>query len=41
MKHELFEFNPQTMSPTDIFWRVVLLGCVLAVLLADLFIWRP
>lgn len=41
MKHEIFEFNSQDMSAIDIFWRVVLLGCVLAVLLADLFYWRP
>ena len=41
MKHEIFELSHQDMSAIDIFWRVVLLGCVLAVLLADLFYWRP
>ena len=41
MKHDLFEFNPTTMSRADIVWRVVFLLALVAVLAYDLFVGRP
>lgn len=41
MKHDIFEFNMTTMTRADIFWRVVFLLALVAVLAYDLFIGRP
>ena len=41
MKHDVFEFNPTTMSRADIFWRVLFLLFLIGVLAYDLFIGRP
>lgn len=41
MKHDIFEFDPTRMTRGQIFWRVVFLATCIAILLADLLIWRP
>jgi hypothetical protein len=40
MKHDLFDFHP-TMTPGQRAWRIGLLLVLIAVLLLDLFVWRP
>jgi hypothetical protein len=39
MKHDPFEFTGMTVA--DKLWRVLFLFITIAVLCADLFIWRP
>ena len=39
MKHDPLDFK-HDMTRTEVFWRVSLLVSAIAVLLADLFIWR-
>ena len=41
MKHDLFEFNATNMTLSQIIWRVVFLLSLIAVLIMDLFYWRP
>jgi len=41
VKHDIFEFNAETMTFADKAWRVVFLLVCICTLLADLFIWRP
>lgn len=41
MKHDIFEFDPTRMTRGQIFWRVVFLLAIIAVLAYDLFIGRP
>ena len=41
MKHDPFEFNAEKMTVADKVWRVLFLCSAIAVLCADLFIWRP
>lgn len=40
MKHDLFDFGAG-MTHGQRAWRIALLIAVIAVLLADLFVWRP
>lgn len=40
MRHDIFEFNGQ-MSRSEVTWRVVFLLTLIAVLLLDIFYWRP
>lgn len=41
MRHDIFEFSMDEMTGWDKFWRVILLSAVIAILVADLFYWRP
>lgn len=41
MKHDIFEFNMTDMTWGQRLWRVVFLATCIAILLADLLIWRP
>lgn len=41
MKHDIFEFNTTDMTWQDKAARVAFLLALVAVLLCDLFIWRP
>lgn len=41
MKHDIFEFNPLTMTRSDRAWRILLLAGLIATLCMDLFVWRP
>jgi hypothetical protein len=40
MKYEIFEFHGD-MTASEIFWRVLLLSGIIAVVVLDLFVWRP
>jgi len=41
MKHDLFDFDPVTMTWPQRAWRIAFLVVCLAVLAADLWYWRP
>lgn len=41
MKHDIFEFDPTSMSTSDIVWRVLFLLALIAVLAYDLLVGRP
>ncbi len=41
MKHDIFEFNPTTMTTRDRVWRILFLLSLIAVVGLDLFVWRP
>jgi hypothetical protein len=41
MKHDLFEFTAEGMTPAQRAWRIALLLAVIGVLLMDLLVWRP
>ena len=41
MKHDLFEFNMDRMTWGDRAVRVIFLSALIAILVADLFYWRP
>ena len=41
MKHDIFEFDMSRMTRADIAWRVAFLTTLIAVMLLDLFYWRP
>lgn len=40
MKHDVFDFH-HDMSASEIFWRALFLIIIIAVLVLDLFVWRP
>jgi hypothetical protein len=41
MKHDIFEFSAVGMTTTQRAWRVAFLLALIAVLLLDLYVWRP
>lgn len=41
MRHDIFEFNAEGMTPRDRATRVAFLLACVAVLAMDLFVWRP
>jgi hypothetical protein len=40
MKHDVFDFH-HDMTASEVFWRVLLLSGIIAVVVMDLFVWRP
>jgi hypothetical protein len=40
MKHDILDFNP-SMTTSQRVWRAVFLLALIAVLMMDLFVWRP
>jgi hypothetical protein len=41
MKHDIFEFTAEGMTPAQRAWRVAFLLAAIGVLLMDLLVWRP
>jgi hypothetical protein len=41
MKHDIFEFTTEGMTPAQRAWRVLFLLACIAVAALDLFVWRP
>jgi hypothetical protein len=41
MKHDIFEFTSEGMTSAQRAWRVAFLLACVAVLVFDLFVWRP
>lgn len=41
MKHDIFEFTAEGMTPRQRATRVAFLLALIAVLVLDLFVWRP
>jgi len=41
MKHDIFEFSAQSMTTRQRIFRVVFLLVLLAVVVLDVFVWRP
>ncbi len=41
MKHDIFEFSAVGMTTPQRAWRVAFLLALIAVLVLDLYVWRP
>jgi hypothetical protein len=41
MKHDILDFNAVDMTTPQRVWRAVFLLALIAVLMMDLFVWRP
>jgi hypothetical protein len=41
MKHDIFEFSAEGMTPAQRAWRIVFLLALIAVCALDLFVWGP